>query len=223
MIIIPLPCFVISPPTNCTMRNSSSSSVWKLFHSPTVAVLFKSDFFVKLPQLAHFLSFSLESRLRNFLGISHLILGCECASHFVGTVPSRLFFFTQVAWCGISPNVWKLVQGSISAGSRPFCLHPDFHLANITDFANTIERGKECKTYHQQMNDFIWFLFRFTTRVAKSDLNSTDISAASAAFCISGFLLCSLNSLDISTLTLCKVTASAFVELYRPLYYSNQV
>ena len=60
-------------------------------------------------------------------------------------------------------------------------------------------------------------------RVAKSDLNSTDISAASAAFCISGFLLCSLNSLDISTLTLCKVTASAFVELYRPLYYSNQV
>ena len=39
----------------------------------------------------------------------------------------------------------------------------------------------------------------------------------------SGFLLCSLNSLDISTLTLCKVTASAFVELYRPLYYSNQV
>ena len=28
----------------------------------------------------------------NFWGISHLILGCERASHFVGTVPSRLFF-----------------------------------------------------------------------------------------------------------------------------------
>ena len=39
----------------------------------------------------------------------------------------------------------------------------------------------------------------------------------------SGFLLWSLNSLDSSTLTLRKVTGSAFVELYRPLYYSNQV
>ena len=94
----------------------------------------------------------------NFWGISHLILGCERASHFVGTVPSRLFFFHTS--CMVR-NFSKCLE----TGSRfdhcwksLFCLQPDFHLANITDFANTIEREKECKTYHQQMNDYMVFV-----------------------------------------------------------------
>ena len=45
-------------------------------------------FFVKLPQFAHFLSFSLESRLRKFLRISHQILGCDV--HPISLALSRL-------------------------------------------------------------------------------------------------------------------------------------